>query len=83
MFLSLCSYSFNLDSISFFSVHPYIFFNQDHTSMTFIGFFATDRGDLVDPVTKEVFHKRILTPKLRNGLKAQQVTFMDDDSNNQ
>ncbi|XP_065899490.1 E3 ubiquitin-protein ligase rnf213-alpha-like isoform X3 [Dysidea avara] len=65
------------------NVHPYIFFNQDHTSMTFIGFFATDRGDLVDPVTKEVFHKRILTPKLRNGLKAQQVTFMDDDSNNQ
>ena len=68
---------------TFFSVHPYIFFNQDHTSFTFVGFCATDRGDLIDPVTKEVFHRGILSADLSKGLRAQQVTFKDDGSNNQ
>ena len=67
----------------FVSVHPYIFFNKDHTSMTFIGFCATDSGDLIDPVKKEVFYKRLLTTKLREGLKYQRVTFTDDGSNDQ
>lgn len=67
----------------FSSVHPYIFFNKDHNSMTFIGFCATDSGDLIDPVKMEVFHKGVLTTELRNGLKGQQVTFTDDSSNDQ
>ena len=67
----------------FYSVHPYIFFNQDHTSMTFVGFCATDRGDFIDPVTREVFHRGILSADLRKGLRAQQVSFKDDGSNNQ
>ena len=69
--------------VLFSSVHPYIFFNQDHTSMTFIGFCATNKGDLIDPVTKEVFHRKILTTKLRNGLEAQKMTFSNDGSSDQ
>ena len=31
-----------------FSQHPYIFFNQDHTTMTFIGFKVDDKGQCYD-----------------------------------
>jgi len=51
--------------------------------MTFVGFCATDRGDFIDPVTREVFHRGILSADLRKGLRAQQVSFKDDGSNNQ
>ena len=67
----------------YYSFHPYIFFNKDHTSMTFIGFCATDNGDLIDPASRKVIHKRLFTRELLRGLRAQQVTFTDDGSNNQ
>jgi len=51
--------------------------------MTFIGFCATDGGDLIDPTTRKLIHKRLFTPELLKGLKAQQVTFTDDGSNDQ
>ena len=65
------------------SFHPYIFFNKDHNSMTFIGFCANNNGDLIDPATREVIHERLFTPKLLRGLRTQQVSFNDDSSNNQ
>ena len=61
--------------------HPYIFFNKDHTSMTFIGFCANSNGDLIDPASNKVIHERLFTRDLLRGLKAQEVTFNNDGSN--
>ena len=51
--------------------------------MTFIGFCANSGGDLIDPATRKVIHERLFTHGLLRGLRAQQVTFNDDGSNNQ
>lgn len=51
--------------------------------MTFIGFHATNNGDLLDPATRKVIHKSLFTHALLKGLKAQKITFDDDGSNNQ
>ena len=64
------------------SFHPYIFFNKDHNSMTFVGFSVKDNGDLIDPATRKVIHKQLFTDRLLVGLKAQKVS-LTDDSNNQ
>jgi len=64
-----CYYYFLLLS----SVHPYIFFNQDHDSLTFIGFSITENGDLIDPVTWNIVISRMVTPLLSRNLRAQGV----------
>ena len=51
--------------------------------MTFIGFSVNDSGDLIDPVSRKVIHKQLLTRRLLGGLTAQRVTFTDDGSNDQ
>lgn len=51
--------------------------------MTFIGFCAKGNGDLIDPATREVIHRKIFTTNLLKGLKAQQVSFTNDGSNDQ
>ena len=51
--------------------------------MTFIGFCATNSGDLIDPASRKVIHERLFTRELLRGLKAQQVTFNDDGSHKQ
>ena len=51
--------------------------------MTFIGFSVNDFGDLIDPANRRVIHKRLLSRQLLRGLRAQQVAFSDDGSNNQ
>uniref|UniRef100_A0A3Q4I151 RING-type E3 ubiquitin transferase n=1 Tax=Neolamprologus brichardi TaxID=32507 RepID=A0A3Q4I151_NEOBR len=62
--------------------HPYIFFNDDHMSMTFIGFHLKPNNqkgfDAVNPLTKEVIKKNIMTRQLYNGLKLQRVPFNTD-----
>lgn len=62
--------------------HPYIFFNDDHMSMTFIGFHLKPNNqkgfDAVNPLTKEVIKKNIMTRRLYNGLKLQRVPFNTD-----
>ena len=66
-----------------FSFHPYIFFNKDHISMTFIGFCANINGDLIDPTSRKVIHERLFTRELLRGLRAQKVILSESDSNNQ
>ena len=75
MFIYYCAFVY--------SYHPYIFFNKDHNSMTFIGFNVTSNGTLIDPVTKKPIYQDLLTRELLKGLKAQRLTFTDDGSNNQ
>ncbi|XP_058845819.1 E3 ubiquitin-protein ligase rnf213-alpha-like isoform X2 [Acipenser ruthenus] len=58
--------------------HPYIFFNDDHESMTFIGFHLQVNGnavDAIDPSTGRVIKKNIMTPQLYEGLRLQRVPF--------
>ena len=61
-----------------FSSHPYIFFNQDRISVTFVGFMVTRNGDLIDPTHKGVLERSIMTQQLYTGLKAQGVDFDED-----
>uniref|UniRef100_A0A3B4X7H2 RING-type E3 ubiquitin transferase n=1 Tax=Seriola lalandi dorsalis TaxID=1841481 RepID=A0A3B4X7H2_SERLL len=62
--------------------HPYIFFNDDHTSMTFIGFHlklnAQNGVDAINPLTEEVIKKNIMTQELYTALRLQRVPFNRD-----
>ncbi|XP_047657054.1 E3 ubiquitin-protein ligase rnf213-alpha isoform X2 [Tachysurus fulvidraco] len=65
--------------------HPYIFFNDDHVSMTFIGFHLQPNDqnsvDAIDPSTNRVIKKNIMTNDLYEGLRLQRVPFnIDFDS---
>ncbi|XP_038571429.1 E3 ubiquitin-protein ligase rnf213-alpha-like isoform X2 [Micropterus salmoides] len=59
--------------------HPYIFFNDDHMSMTFIGFHLKlndQKGvDAINPLTGAVIKKNIMTQELYTGLRLQRVPF--------
>ncbi|XP_053516781.1 E3 ubiquitin-protein ligase RNF213 [Artibeus jamaicensis] len=59
--------------------HPYVFFNGDHTSMTFIGFHLQPNPegmvDAIDPVSKRVIKKDVMTMDLYQGLLLQRVPF--------
>ena len=63
------------------SSHPYIFFNQDRMSITFVGFMVTPNGDLMDPKTNEILEHAIMTSRLYTGLKQNRVNFDDDYRN--
>ena len=63
---------------SLYSSHPYIFFNQDSTSLTFVGFTITPNGDLFNPRSQEVLEQAIMTPSLYTGLNQNGVNFQDD-----
>ncbi|KAG2461062.1 R213A ligase, partial [Polypterus senegalus] len=59
--------------------HPYIFFNDDHNSMTFIGFHLQPNKqqgvDAVNPTNGQIIKKNIMTQQLYEGLKLQRVPF--------
>lgn len=62
--------------------HPYIFFNDDHESMTFIGFHLElneqNYVDAVDLSTRRVIKKNVMTRVLYENLKLQGVPFNID-----
>uniref|UniRef100_A0A8C8GD14 RING-type E3 ubiquitin transferase n=1 Tax=Oncorhynchus tshawytscha TaxID=74940 RepID=A0A8C8GD14_ONCTS len=62
--------------------HPYIFFNDDHASMTFIGFHLRENKkngvDAINPSTNVVIKRNIMTKDLYNGLRRQRVPFNID-----
>ncbi|XP_041853322.1 E3 ubiquitin-protein ligase rnf213-alpha isoform X2 [Melanotaenia boesemani] len=65
--------------------HPYIFFNDDHVSMTFIGFHLQlneqNYVDALDPSSGRVIKKNVMTKALYDGLRLQRVPFnMNFDS---
>ena len=62
----------------FYSPHPYIFFNHDRDSMTFLGFRLNPNGDLLDPANNTVLERRLMNPTLRGQLNAQGVNFDTD-----
>ncbi|KAK1806297.1 hypothetical protein P4O66_000172 [Electrophorus voltai] len=57
--------------------HPYILFNADNESMSFLGFHI-HKLDAVDAQTKVVVEKNIIDKRLFNQLKTQRVPFNID-----
>ncbi|XP_044530479.1 E3 ubiquitin-protein ligase RNF213 [Gracilinanus agilis] len=59
--------------------HPYIFFNDDHTSMTFIGFHLqlNQNGgiDAISHLDGKVIKRNVMTQELYKGLLLQRVPF--------
>ncbi|XP_022072402.1 E3 ubiquitin-protein ligase rnf213-alpha [Acanthochromis polyacanthus] len=62
--------------------HPYIFFNDDHVSMTFIGFHLQPNEqnfvDAIEPTSGRIIKKNVMTRALYEGLKLQRVPFNID-----
>ena len=77
--MCVCAYVHTISlSLFSFSSHPYIFFNQDKVSVTFVGFRVTRNGDLIDSDRGGVLERSIMSPNLYTGLKAQRVNFDED-----
>ncbi|XP_037112942.1 E3 ubiquitin-protein ligase rnf213-alpha isoform X6 [Syngnathus acus] len=59
--------------------HPYIFFNEDHSSMTFIGFYLRSNSqnayDAIDPRSGTVIKTNVMSKELYQGLHNQGVPF--------
>lgn len=62
-------------------MHPYIFFNEDRVSITFVGFQVNRNGDLIEPKYKTVIERSIMTPQLYEGLKHNKVNFEENYHN--
>ncbi|CAC5422256.1 RNF213 [Mytilus coruscus] len=68
------------------SPHPYLFFNPDHHTVTFLGFnIQRNTGNLIDEQTKELLQERIMEPTfteyqrtLYNGLESQHVNLSEN-----
>ncbi|XP_072299387.1 E3 ubiquitin-protein ligase rnf213-alpha-like [Eucyclogobius newberryi] len=62
--------------------HPYIFFNDDHESITFIGFHLQPNNhnsvDAIDPASGRVIKRNVMTIQLYDGLRLQRVPFNID-----
>ncbi|XP_043925567.1 E3 ubiquitin-protein ligase RNF213 [Protopterus annectens] len=62
--------------------HPYIFFNDDNTSMTFIGFHLRSNAnggiDAVTPKDGRIIKQDVMTKELYQGLLLQRVPFNID-----
>ncbi|KAK5599708.1 hypothetical protein CRENBAI_016743 [Crenichthys baileyi] len=62
--------------------HPYIFFNDDHVSMTFIGFHLEPNDqnyvDAIEPTSGRVIRRNVMTRALYEGLQLQRVPFNID-----
>ena len=66
--------------IFFCSYHPYLFFNRDGFSMTFVGFNANKDGDLIDPVKNARIEglERVVSAQLQAGLRHNQVNLSEN-----
>lgn len=63
-----------------FSSHPYIFFNQDGVSLTFVGFKVSEAGHLLNSTRSRILKHNIMTAELRNWFKTNGADFDDDYS---
>ena len=65
----------------FLSFHPYIFFNQDGHSLSFVGFRVARNGNLIDPRTEDVIEESIMSKELFWQLAGNGVNFGEDYRN--
>ncbi len=50
------------------SSHPYLFFNEDGVSITFVVFNANSRGDLLDPTRNCIIENGGMSPQIYKGI---------------
>eukprot|EP00058_Branchiostoma_floridae_P007057 XP_002592545.1 hypothetical protein BRAFLDRAFT_108419 [Branchiostoma floridae] len=55
------------------SPHPYLFFNSDHHTMTFLGFHVDRNGNIRDPTDNSVLQHNVMKKQLWQGLDLQGV----------
>ncbi|CAH1273731.1 RNF213 [Branchiostoma lanceolatum] len=56
------------------SPHPYLFFNADHNSMTFLGFYVDRAGSVID-ASGQLLEQNVITGNLYQGLTGNGVKF--------
>lgn len=67
-------------NLLFYSQHPYIFFNQDHNTMTFIGFEVDDKGQCYDTKSNEIIKDCQVPLNVCECLSTQAVKLQKDCS---
>ena len=64
------------------SPHPYIFFNPDHNTLTFLGFYIDRKTrNLLDQETNRVLEREIMTQELQHGLYSNGVPLEEKFDN--
>ncbi|XP_051967995.1 E3 ubiquitin-protein ligase rnf213-beta-like [Xyrauchen texanus] len=64
--------------------HPYIFFNADHLTMSFLGFHVRKSGTIlnaVDPQSGKVLMGNVMSQELHSGLERQRINLSEDFDN--
>ena len=64
--------------ISSYSPHPYLFFNQDGHTMTFMGLWVDKDGNLIDANCKTMIQKQFMTKNLRQLMNVNKVELMEE-----
>ena len=64
--------------LHFYSFHPYLFFNKDQTSITFMGFCINDKGDAIDPNNGRIILPQVISGELNRLLCLQKVNLSDN-----
>lgn len=59
------------------SFHPYLFFNQDNTSFTFMGFYIRN-SSAIDPVSGVEIMPHVIGPELSKVLSLQGVNLNEN-----
>lgn len=65
----------------YFSPHPYLFFNSDHATFTFLGFYVdANNGNLLEPGTNRVLpgQRNVISKELLRGLQLNHVPLLED-----
>jgi hypothetical protein len=84
MFVPVCYLMGSIVMVHFspFSPHPYIFFNPDRHSITFLGFnIDKQTGNLIDHQTRAVLKEKIMSPQLFESLNRQGVNLLENFDN--
>ena len=63
-----------------YSTHSYIFFNEDRSTVTFVGFIIDKRGNLCNP-QGAIIERNYMSRRLHAGLERQEVKLSDNHNN--
>lgn len=74
---TLCHLIISSSNCLSFRLHPYLFFNRDLASLTYIGFNINDNGDLINPTNHEVVEKSVISKQLVQDLKVNYCDFQE------
>lgn len=72
-----CDCFINMIACVFGSYHPYLFFNNDGITVTFVGFNVNNKCDLINPVQDIVMEKAVMSQQLYQGLQRNGVNLSE------